>query len=77
MAEWIILQTPAALLLCAGALFFCLFEKIRRSGHGWLSILSAVLALLAVGLDLLAGAELREAAAILTAFLLLNMGVRE
>lgn len=77
MAEWVILQTPAALLLCAAALLVCLFEKRSRSGRGWLSILSAVLALLAVGLDLLAGAELREAAALLTVFFLLNMGVKE
>lgn len=77
MAEWMILQTPAALLLCAAALFFCLFEKSTRSGRGWLSILSAVLALLSVGVDLLAGADLREAAALLTVFLLLNMGVKE
>ena len=77
MEEWMILQTPAAALLCVGALFVCLFEKVSRSGRGWLSILSAVLALLAVGLDLLAGAGLREAAAILTVFLLLNMGVKE
>lgn len=77
MAEWMIFQTPAALLLCAGALSFCLFEKIHHTGRGWLSVLSAVLALLAAGLDLLAGAGLREAAALLTVFLLLNMGVRE
>ena len=77
MEEWMILQTPVALLLCAGALFVCIFEKVSRTGRGRLSILSAVLALLGVGLDLLAGAGLREAAALLTVFLLLNMGVRE
>ena len=77
MEEWMILQTPVALLLCAGALFVCIFEKVSRTGRGWLSILSAVLALLGVGLNLLAGAGLREAAALLTVFLLLNMGVRE
>ena len=77
MEEWMILQTPVALLLCAGALFVCIFEKVSRTGRGWLSILSAVLALLGMGLNLLAGAGLREAAALLTVFLLLNMGVRE
>ena len=77
MEEWMILQTPTALLFCVAALLCCLLEKLRRFGRGWLSILSAVLALLAVGLDLLAGAGLREAAALLTVFLLLNMGVRE
>lgn len=77
MAEWMILQSPAALLLCGAALLLCLFERKTRSGGGWLSILSAVLAILGVGLDLLGGADLREAAALLTVFLLLNMGVKE
>ena len=77
MAELVILQTPAVLLLCGAALFLCLFDKLHRASRGWLSLLSAALAILAVGLDLLEGAELREAAAILTGFLLLNLGVRE
>ena len=74
MAEFVILRSPAALLLCGAALFLCLFEKKTCSGRGWLSLLSAALALLSAGLDLLAGAELREAAALLTVFLLLNLG---
>ncbi len=77
MAELVILQTPAALLLCAAALFLCLFDRKKKASRGWLSLLSAVLALLAAGIDLLRGASLREAAALLTVFLLLNMGVRE
>lgn len=77
MAELVILQSPAALLLLAGALFLCLFEKANRAGRGWLSLLSALLAIVGVGLDLLSGASLREAAALLTVFLLLNMGVKE
>lgn len=77
MAELVILQCPGALLLGAAALFLCLFEKSTRAGRGWLSILSAVLAIAAVGVDLLYGASLREAAALMTGFLLLNMGVRE
>lgn len=77
MAEWVILQVPAALLLGAAALFLCLFEKNTRAGRGWLSILSAALALASVGGDMLFGASLREAAALLTVFLLLNMEVRE
>ena len=71
MAELVILQVPAALLLLAGALFFCLFEKATRAGRGFLSLLSALLAILGTALDL------REAAALLTVFLLLNMEVRE
>ena len=77
MAELVILQTPAVLLLCGAALFLCLFDKASRASRGWLSLLSALLAMLAAGLDLLAGADLREAAALLTVFLLLNMGVKE
>ena len=77
MAELVILQSPAALLLLVGALLVCLFEKKNRAGRGWLSLLSALLAIVGVGLDLLNGADLREAAALLTVFLLLNMGVRE
>lgn len=77
MAELVILQTPAVLLLCAAALFLCLFDRKKKASRGWLSLLSAVLALLAAGIDLLRGASLREAALLLTVFLLLNMGVRE
>ena len=77
MAELVILQSPAVLLLCAAALFLCLFDKVSRASRGWLSLLSAALALLGVGIDLLNGADLREAAALLTVFLLLNLEVRE
>ena len=77
MAELVILQIPTALLLGTAALFVCLFEKSTRAGRGWLSILSALLAITSVGVDLLGGASLREAAALLTVFLLINMGVKE
>ena len=77
MAQLMILQSPAVLLLCGAALFLCLFDKASRASRGWLSLLSALLALLAAGIDLLAGADLREAAALLKVFLLLNMGVKE
>ncbi len=77
MAELVILQSPAVLLLCGAGLFLCLFDKAARSSRGWLTFLSGFLAMLAAGLDLLNGADLREAAALLTVFLLLNMGVKE
>ncbi len=77
MAEFVILQVPAALLLCGAALFFCVFDKTARASRGWLSLLSGLLAMLAAWLDLMHGASLREAAALLMIFLLLNMGVRE
>lgn len=77
MAELVILQSPAVLLLCAAALFFCLFDKAMRASRGWLSLLGGLFAVLAAGLDLILGADLREAAALLTVFLLLNLEVRE
>ena len=77
MAEFVILQNPIVLVLCGAALVLCLFDRIKRISRGWLTVLSAVLALLAVGMDLLGGADLREAAAILMVFLLLFMGVRK
>lgn len=77
MAELVILQSPAVLLLCGAALFLCLFDRAARPSRGWLTLLSGLLAMLAAGLDLLLGAALREAAALLTVFLLLNLGVRE
>ena len=73
MAEFMILKTPAALLLCGAALFLCLFDRARHASRGWFSVLSAALALLGVGVDLLHGADLREAAALLTVFLLLHL----
>jgi lysylphosphatidylglycerol synthetase-like protein (DUF2156 family) len=77
MAEPVILQSPSVLLLCGAALFFCIFDISKRASRGWCTILSAILALLAAGFDLLSGADLREAAALLTVFMLLNMGVKE
>ena len=77
MEEFVILQSPAALLLCGAALFLCLFDRLHRASRGWLTVLSAALCLTALGLDLLEGADLREAAAIGMGFLLLNLGVRE
>lgn len=77
MAELVILQSPAVLLLCTAALFFCLFDKKTRASRGWLTLLSGLLAVLAAGLDLLQGASLRETAALLTVFLLLNWEVRK
>lgn len=77
MAELVILQCPGALLLCAAAVLLCLFDKKTKASRGWLTLLSAVLAVLAAGLTLLQGAPLREAAALLTVFLLLNLEVRE
>ena len=77
MAELMILQSPGALLLSAAAVILCLIDKRTKASRGWLTLLSALLAVLGAGLDLLQGAPLREAAALVTVFLLLNLGVKE
>ena len=41
MEEFVILQSPAALLLCGAALFLCLFDRLHRASRGWLTVLSA------------------------------------
>lgn len=75
MAESVILQLPLALLLYGTALFFCLFERRYRATRGVFFLLSAALALGASAYALIMGAGLWEAAAVLLAFLLLDMGV--
>lgn len=75
MAGSVILQLPLALLLYGAALFFCLFERRYRATRGVFFLLSAALALGASAYALIMGAGLWEAAAVLLAFLLLNMGV--
>lgn len=75
MEEWIIFRFPAALMLYGIALFFCLFERKNRATKGAFHWISAALAILATAYSLLCGASLRECAAALTVFLLLNMEV--
>lgn len=77
MEEWVILQLPFVLLLYGAALFFCLFDRRYKATRGVFTILSAVLAILAAAFDLIGGAALWEAAAVLLVPLLLTMGVRE
>lgn len=75
MAESVILQLPLAPPLYGAALFFCLFERRYRATRGVFFLLSAALALGASAYALIMGAGLWETAAVLLAFLLLNMGV--
>ena len=75
MESFVILQVPAALILCGAALFLCLFDRARRASRGWVTLLAAALALVGIGLDLLNGADLREGAFLLMGFLLLNWEV--
>jgi hypothetical protein len=59
------------------ALFLNLFDRHYRVSKGWMTILSAFLAVGATAYALIIGASLRECAGVLTVFLLLNMEVRE
>ena len=76
MAEWVILESPASMLMLVAALFFNLFDRRYGCTKGVFTLLSAVLCLAACGVLCLDGAGLRELAAILTVFLLLNIGER-
>ena len=76
MAEWVIFQTPAALLLFGAALFCSLFERFTKATKGILTYVSAALALLAAGLVLLRGGSLWEGAALLLPFVLLHAEVK-
>jgi len=77
MEEWVVLSLPGTLCLYGLALFFCLFEKKYRATKGFFSYLSAALAICGTACCLLGGADLRQCAAILMVFLLLNMEVRK
>lgn len=73
----VILQSPLALIVYGAALFLNLFDRHYRTGKGWMMIVSAFLAVGATAYALVIGASLRECAAVLLVFLLLNMEVRE
>ena len=77
MQEWVILSHPGLLLLYGAALLLCLLEKKWRMTKGAFFYLSAALALTATAFLFLNGASLWEAAAWLTVFLLIMMGVKE
>ncbi len=74
MAEWVVMTLPSAWIGYGAALFLCLFDRFYRATRGWFTVLSAVVALCTTGWLLLNGASLWEGAALLTVFLLLNMG---
>lgn len=75
MNEWILFDTVPALLLYGLSAFFCLFDRRHTGMRGTFTLLSAVLCIAATALLLLNGASLREAAALLIVFLLLNLEV--
>ena len=72
-----IFEIPAALVCYGAALFLCLFDRFYRATRGVFTLLSAAAAVAGTAVLLLHGGSLREAAAVLMVFLLLNMGVKE
>lgn len=73
----VIFQSPLALFLYGAALFANLFDRHYRVSRGWMTIAAAFAAVGATAYALVIGASLRECAAVLLVFLLLNMEVRE
>ena len=76
MQGWMILQLPGVLLLYGLGLALCLMERAWKATKGVLTYVSAAAVIVATALLILNGGSLWEAAAWLTAFLLLCMGVR-
>ncbi len=77
MQGWVILEHPVLMLVYGAALLLCLLEKKWRATHGVFFYLSGALVITATTFLFLNGAGLWEAAAWLTVFLLLIMGVKE
>lgn len=74
MTDWILLQTPPALLLYGISLLLRLFDRRFAASSGLLTLLSGIAAIAATALLLLFGASLWEAVTVLLVFLLLNLG---
>ena len=75
--ESVILQSPLALLLYGIALFLNLFDRHYKMTRGVMTLVSTAVCVAATAYALVMGASMFECAAVLLAFLLLNMGVRE
>ena len=75
MSKWVLFQTPPALLLYGLSALLCLLDRRRAGSKGVFTLLSAFLSVAATAILLLCGASLRESAALLIVFLLLNLEV--
>ena len=73
MGESVIFSSPVLLLLFGAALGLWLFDKLRKVGKGWPSVLSAVLAVGVTAYALILGAGTGEALTALLLFLCLNL----
>ena len=77
MSEWMILQLPGVMLLYGAGMTLCLLDKAWKATRGVFTFLSGGLVIAATAFLILSGGSLWEAAAWLTVFLLLMMGVKE
>ena len=75
MNSWVIFTLPAVLILYGAALALMMISRFVRKTPGALSYAAAAAALLSVGLLLLFGGSLWEAAVLLLPFLLLTLEV--
>ncbi len=73
MSEWVMLQSPEALLLYGGGLLCFLLERAWHASRGWLTWLGGALVIAATAVLIVLGGSLWEAAAWLSGFLLLMM----
>ena len=77
MQDWVILNYPGLLLLYGIGIAVCVLDLRRKISKGWLTWLAGAAVITAAALLVVFGASLWEAAACLTVFLLLIMGVKE
>ena len=77
MQDWVILNYPGLLLLYGAGLAACVLDRRWKASKGWLTWLAGAAVITAAALLVVFGASLWEAAACLTVFLLLIMGVKE
>ena len=77
MQDWVILNYPGLLLLYGISLAACVLDRRWKASGGWLTWIAGAAVITAAALLVVFGASLWEAAACLTVFLLLIMGVKE
>lgn len=75
MSSWVIFQLPAVLILYCAAIALMLADRFLKRTRGILSYISVAAALICMGILLLFGGSLWEAAVLLLPFLLLTLGV--
>ncbi len=76
MSDWVMVQTPLALLLSVLAIGASLFERFTKKTRGVLTLVSVVLAIAAATILLLHGGSLRECAVLFLLLFLTQAGVR-